>query len=134
MFEDDEDRFYPPIDCSMTAAVCDPCVKKLPWCDSFEKKQYHRLTIDAMVAAMPSRNDSKTRETPTAAAHDQSTAPPVHEDLRKTQRAKKASLPFAELLAASAVAAEDKTPSLAPQSPEAILAKRKRTAGYELDL
>lgn len=30
MFDDVENRFYPPTNCAMIAAVCDPRVKKLP--------------------------------------------------------------------------------------------------------
>lgn len=59
--------------------------------------------------------------------------PPVQEDLRRKQPVEKASLLFAKLLAVAAVTAEDDTPDLAPQSPEAILAERKRAAGYELE-
>lgn len=66
MFDEVQPCFYPPTDCSMIAAVCDPREKKPPWCDSFEKKHHHGLAVDAMVAAVFSRNGSKTKETPAA--------------------------------------------------------------------
>ncbi|CAN0280258.1 unnamed protein product, partial [Ectocarpus fasciculatus] len=110
MFLDVEDRFYPPTDCAMIAAVCDPRTKKLQ-CTS---------------AAAPS-------DTPATAAFDEPAASPPHSDLRKKKTVDKSSLLFSKLLAVSTVVADDDTPPVDPQSPEAILAERKRAAAYELE-
>lgn len=140
MFLDVEDRFYPPTDCAMIAAVCDPRTKKLQWCESREKKEYHKLTVAAMVATMSemSRTGSSTSaaapsDTPATAASDEPAASPPTSDLRKKKPVDKSSLLFSKLLAVSTVVADDDTPPVAPQSPEAILAERKRAAAYELE-
>lgn len=124
MFDDVQDRFYPPTNCAMIAATCDPRVKKLTWCDSTEKKMYHKLTVDAMVDVMPSTNDSGTSQAPAAGApaagapaddaSDQPAASPARVDLRKKEPVNKSTLLFTKMLAVSAVAAEDDAPELAP--------------------
>lgn len=57
--------------------------------------------------------------------------PPVRKGFRKKQPVKQPSLLYAKLLAVSVVADEDDLPDIAPRSPEAIVAERKREAGYE---
>ncbi|CAM9342614.1 unnamed protein product, partial [Sphacelaria rigidula] len=132
MFDEVEDRFYPPTKCSMIAAVCDPRVKKLTWCNPSEKKKYRELTVDAMVAAVADERDSGRSNDPPAGAN-QPAASPVRTDLRKKQPVNKTTLLFVKLLTVSAMTDEEEAPDLPPQSAEAILAERKSAAGYELD-
>lgn len=49
MFDDVEDRFYPPTNCAMIAAVLDPRVKSLTWCTENEKAKYRKLTVEQMI-------------------------------------------------------------------------------------
>ena len=144
MFNDVQDRFYPATNCAQIAALCDPRVKKLTWCDATEKKKFKSLTVDAMVTIMT--EDASNKEAGAAAAgagggttaggatgDSQQAQPPVHPDLRKKKPVNKSSLLFAKMLAASSLGADDdEDPELPPQSPEAILAERKRSAEYEL--
>ncbi|CAN0286628.1 unnamed protein product [Scytosiphon promiscuus] len=143
MFDDIEDRFYPPTDCSMIAAVCDPRTKRLTWCDRSEKKTYHNLTVNAMITVMVEEGRGKGKEdTAAGAARDGVDAPACasqrdetarRTDLRRKKPINKSSLLFAKMLAVSAIAAEDEeSPEIASKSPEAIRFERKMWAEYEL--
>lgn len=136
MLDEFRDSFYPPTNCQMIAAVCDPRTKQLGWCDDAEKAVYRKATIEAMVVVAMENLDDEGEATPASDSNPEASAAATDDAPRggtqEQEIVDEQTMLFAQLLAASALAPVSETTGPSSRSVEGVLARKKRLMGYEL--
>lgn len=89
MFDDVEDRLFPPTECAMFAAACDARrIKTLAWCSKRDKNRSDGLTVVAIVDAFSRAAQSGASVAELGVAPAEGRAAPAAAPARKDHRRK----------------------------------------------